>query len=48
MTGDESLNLALKGILDTGSDNYVYDLKVLGNNIFVASENGISIYKIGI
>ena len=45
---NESLSLALKGILNTGSDNYIYDLKVLGNNIFVASENGISIYKIGI
>ena len=45
---NESLSLALKGILDTGSDNYIYDLKVLGDNIFVASENGISIYKIGI
>jgi len=44
----ESLNLSLKGILDTGSDNYVYDLKVIGDKIFVASENGISIYKIGI
>ena len=45
---NESLSLTLKGILNTGNDNYVYDIKVLGDNIFVASENGISIYKIGI
>ena len=45
---DESLNLTLKGILDVGSDNYVYDVHVYEDNIYVASENGISIYKIGI
>ena len=44
----ETLSLELKGILDVGEDNYVYDLKVVGDNIFVASENGISIYKIRI
>ena len=45
---DESLNLTLKGILDVGNDNYVYDVHVYEDNIYVASENGISIYKIGI
>ena len=44
----ESPNLNLKGILSTGDDNYVYDLKVSGENIYIASEDGISIYKIGI
>ena len=45
---DESLGLDLNGILNVGSDNYVYDVKVYDDNIYVASENGISIYKIGI
>ena len=45
---NESLDLTLKGILNVGSDNYVYDVKVYEDNIYVASENGISIYKIGI
>ena len=44
----ETMNVRLKGMLDVGDDNYVYDLKVIGNNIFVGSENGISIYKIRI
>ena len=44
----ETLSLKLKGILDVGEDNYVYDIKVINDNIFVASENGISIYKIRI
>ena len=42
------MNVRLKGMLDVGDDNYVYDLKVIGNNIFVGSENVISIYKIRI
>ena len=41
------MNINLKGILDVGDDNYVYDLKVSGDYIYVASENGISIYQIG-
>ena len=43
---DESLGLDLKGILNVGDDNYVYDVKVHNDDIYVASENGISIYNI--
>ena len=43
---NESLGLDLKGILNVGSDNYVYDVKVHDDDIYVASENGISIYNI--
>ena len=32
--------------IDGGDDNYIYDVKVDGNHVYTASENGISIYKI--
>ena len=44
---NESMSVAFKGILDTGNDNYVFDVHVSDGNIYVGSENGISIYKIG-
>ena len=40
------LSVSLRGIIDTGEHNKVYDVKVVGDNIYVGSENGISIYKI--
>ncbi|MAQ43732.1 MAG: hypothetical protein CMG25_04515 [Candidatus Marinimicrobia bacterium] len=43
---DGSLEVNLLTNIDSGDDNYVYDVKVDGNNIYTASENGISIYKI--
>ena len=43
---DETLSINLLTNIDSGDDNYVYDFKVDGNNIYTASENGISIYKI--
>ena len=42
----ESLSLDLLTNIDSGDDNYVYDVKVDRDNIYTASENGISIYKI--
>ena len=44
---NESMSVAFKEILDTGNDNYVFDVHVSDGNIYVGSENGISIYKIG-
>jgi len=43
---DGTLNVNLLTNIDSGDDNYVYDVNVEGNNIYIASENGISIYKI--
>ena len=43
---DGTLNVNLLTNIDCGDDNYVYDVNVEGNNIYTASENGISIYKI--
>ena len=40
------MSVSLKGIIDLGDNNYVYDVKVVGSNVYVGSENGISIYKI--
>ena len=44
---NETMAVTFKGILDAGDDNYVYDVHVSDDNIYVGSENGISIYKIG-
>jgi hypothetical protein len=43
---NETLSVNFLTNIDSGDDNYVYDVKVDGNNIYTASENGISIYKI--
>ena len=43
---DSSLDVNFITNIDSGDDNYVYDIKVDGDNIYTASENGISIYKI--
>ena len=43
---DGSLDVDFLTNIDSGDDNYVYDIKVDGNNVYTASENGISIYKI--
>tara|TARA_Y100001970_G_C14216337_1_gene849880 strand:- start:319 stop:1569 length:1251 start_codon:yes stop_codon:yes gene_type:complete len=41
-----SLDVDLLTRIDSGDDNYIYDVKVDGNHVYTASENGISIYKI--
>ena len=38
--------ISLRGILDVGDNNYVFDVEVMGSSIYVGSENGITIYKI--
>lgn len=45
--GSSIAHISLGNSLDLGDDNYVYDVHVSDNNIYVGSENGISIYKIG-
>ena len=45
-TSNRSIVFDLKGILNVCNDNYVYDVKVYNEDIYVASENGISIYNI--
>jgi len=39
-------SVSLKGMLDVGDNNYVFDVEVMGSSIYVGSENGITIYKI--
>ena len=43
---DGTLDVDFLTNIDCGDDNYVHDVKVDGSNIYTASENGISIYKI--
>ena len=43
---DGGMSVSLKGIIDVGKNNYVFDVEVVGDNIYVASENGITIYKV--
>ena len=43
---NETLSVNFLGVIDSGEDNFVYDVKISDNNIYTASENGISIYQI--
>ena len=40
------MNLDFLGIITSGDDNYIYDVKIQDDIVYTASENGISIYKI--